>query len=51
MAEYKITAKMNLKTIISESREIAQVLNEFADDLDRIEKKYEEPESEVRNDN
>ena len=50
MEAYKITAEMNLKNIIAESREVAQALNEFADNLERIEKKYAEPqESEVRN--
>ena len=48
MATYEITAEMNLKKIIAESREVAQALNEFADNLERIEKKYAEPqESEV----
>lgn len=46
MATYEITAEMNLKNIIAESREVAQALNEFADNLERIEKKYEEQESE-----
>ena len=51
MATYEITAEMNLKKIIAESREVAQALNEFADNLEQIEKKYAEPqESEVRND-
>lgn len=40
MATYEITAEMNLEKIIAESREVAQALNEFADDLERIEKKY-----------
>lgn len=44
MATYEITAEMNLKKIIAESREVAQVLNEFADSLERIEKKYSEPQ-------
>ena len=39
---YEITAKMNLENIISESREVAQALNEFADNLEQIEKKYAE---------
>ena len=48
MATYEITAEMNLKKIIAESREVAEALNEFADDLERIEQKYAEPqESEV----
>jgi hypothetical protein len=50
MAAYEITAEMNLKKIIAESREVAQALNEFADNLERIEKKYAEPkESEDKN--
>lgn len=44
MATYEITAEMNLKKIIAESREVAQALNEFADNLEQIEKKYEEPQ-------
>lgn len=43
MKAYEITAEMNLKKIIAESREVAQALNEFADDLERIEKKYADP--------
>lgn len=42
MATYEITAEMNLKKIIAESREVAQALNGFADNLERIEKKYAE---------
>lgn len=42
MAKYEITAEMNLKNIIAESREVAQALNEFADNLEQIEKKYAE---------
>lgn len=46
MTPYKIeiTAEMNLKKIIAESKEVAQALNEFADNLERIEKKYTEPQ-------
>jgi hypothetical protein len=44
MATYKITAEMNLKNIIAESREVAQAWNEFADNLERIEKKHAEPQ-------
>ena len=44
MATYEITAELNLKTIIAESREVAQALNEFADNLEQIEKKYAEHE-------
>ena len=39
---YEVTAEMNLKKIIAESREVAQALNEFADNLERIEEKYAE---------
>jgi len=40
----EITAEINLKRIIAESREVAQALNEFADNLERIEKKYTDPQ-------
>ena len=43
MTAYKITAEMDLKKIIAESREVAQALNDFADNLEHIEKKYAEP--------
>ena len=45
MTSYEITAELNLKKIIAESREVAQALNEFADNLERIEKKYADKES------
>ena len=35
---------LDLKKIIAESREVAQALNEFADNLERIERKYAEPQ-------
>ena len=41
---YEITAEMHLKKIIDETREVAQALNEFVDNLERIEKKYAEPQ-------
>jgi len=44
MATYEITAEINLKNIIAESREVAQALNELADNLEQIEKKYAEPQ-------
>ena len=44
MTAYEITAELNLKKIIAESREVAQALNEFADNLEQIEKKYAEPQ-------
>lgn len=44
MATYEITAEMNLKKIIAESREVAQALNEFANNLEQIEKKYAKPQ-------
>ncbi len=40
-----IIPEINLKNIIAESREVAQALNEFADDLERIERKYAEPQA------
>ena len=46
MADYEITARMHLKNIITESREVAQALNEFADKLEQIEKKYTDKEQE-----
>jgi hypothetical protein len=46
MATHEITAEMNLKKIIDESREVAQALNEFADNIEQIEKKYAEPQAE-----
>ena len=46
MATYEITTELNLEKIIAESREVAQALNEFADNLERIEKKYAEPQTE-----
>ena len=45
MAKYEITAEMNLKTIIAESREVAQALLDFADRLEEIEKKYKDVET------
>ena len=50
MTTYEITAEMNLKKIIAESREVAQALNEFADNLERIEEKYAEPQEERKYD-
>ena len=44
MEKLEITAELNLKKIIDESREVAQALNEFADTLEQIEKKYAEPQ-------
>ena len=41
---YKITATMDLSYLISKAREVAQALNEFADNLEIIEKKYAEKE-------
>lgn len=49
MGSYKITAGLSLKNVIAESREVAQALNEFADNLERIERKYaDQQESEVQ---
>lgn len=44
MAKYEIITELNLRNIIAESREVAEALNEFADNLERIEKKYAEPQ-------
>lgn len=44
MAKHEIGIELNLITIIAESREFAQALNDFADNLERIEKKYAEPQ-------
>ena len=41
-----LTPEINLKSIIEESREIAQALYEFADNLEEIEKKYKGEEVE-----
>lgn len=48
MAAYKITAEMNLKKIINESREVAQAFNEFANNLEQIEKKYAESQEDLK---
>lgn len=40
MKKYELTAELHLKSIIDESREVAQALNKFADELERIEKRY-----------
>lgn len=42
MATYEITAELNLKKIIAEIRETAKAFNEFADNLEQIEKRYAE---------
>ena len=42
MAKYEITAEMNLKTIIAETKEVAQALLDFADRLTEIDEKYSE---------
>lgn len=44
MAKYEIGVELNLKTIIAESREFAQALNDLADNLEQIEKKYAKPQ-------
>lgn len=36
--------KLNLEKIIAEVREVAQAFTEFADNMERIEKKYAEPQ-------
>ena len=47
MATYEITAEMNLEKFIEEAREVAQALNEFAEKLEQIEKKYDEENYEI----
>ena len=42
MAKYEITAEMNLKNIIAETKEVAQALLDFADRLTEIDEKYSE---------
>lgn len=42
MEAYEITAKMNLKNTIAETKEFAKAMTEFADALEKIEKKYAE---------
>lgn len=49
MATYQIAAEMNLQKFIDEAREVAQALNEFADNLERIQKKYDEENYEMVN--
>lgn len=46
---YKITAELDLKKIIAESREVAQAFNELADNLESIEKKYAESQESEEN--
>ena len=47
--KFELKPELNLKTVISESRDVAQALNDFADHLEQIEKKYAElQESEGR---
>lgn len=38
MAELKM--ELNLEPVIAESREVAQAINDFADELERIKNKY-----------
>ena len=47
MTSYEIEPILNLKNIIAELREYTQTVNEFADSLEQLEKKYgEQQESE-----
>lgn len=48
MARYECTVEMNLKKIINESRKVAQALNEFADNIEQIEKKYAKVQEESK---
>lgn len=43
---YEITAEMNLRNIIEETREVSRALYEFADKLESIERKYKELQNE-----
>lgn len=49
MTNYEISAELNLKTIIAESREVAQALLDFVDKLEEIDMKYSESERAVNN--
>ena len=40
MEHYEVTANLNLKMLISETREVIQALEEFADNIERIDEKY-----------
>lgn len=40
MTRYEITPEITLKETIAETREFAKAMNEFADKLEQIEKKY-----------
>ena len=46
MVPYEITAEMDLKKIIAESRKVAQALNEFAENLEQIQRKYADKQEE-----
>ena len=50
MADYKITAEMDLKNFILELREVAQAINECADKLVMIEIKYNKEQTNNGND-
>jgi hypothetical protein len=43
---YEITAEMNLRNIIEETREVSRASYEFADKLESIERKYKELQKE-----
>lgn len=45
--KYELKGEMNLKTIIAETKEVAQALLEMAEKLEKIEKKYAEPQAEI----
>lgn len=47
METYNITATVNLNNLISEAREVAQALSDFADNIERIERKYDEENYEM----
>lgn len=47
MAKTEMILELNLKTIAAESREVGEALIEFADNLERIEKKYADATEEM----
>ena len=49
MAKYELTAKLNLKNLILELREVSHALNECADKLLMIEIKYSREQEDGNN--
>lgn len=44
MAGFEIAVEMDIKNMVKEVKEIAQVWGDFARDLEKIEKKYQKQE-------